>query len=82
MTRTPGEVIEEVRRMIAGDGPEFAGLFAADGVLRYPFAPPGTPAVLHGRDEIRAFYRAGESTKRQLDIADGRRCCVRPTTRR
>jgi 2-polyprenyl-6-methoxyphenol hydroxylase-like FAD-dependent oxidoreductase/ketosteroid isomerase-like protein len=68
--RTPSEMIEEVRRMIAGDGPEFSTLFATDGVLRYPFAPPGTPAELRGREAIREFYRAGESSKGLLDMTD------------
>ncbi|SEO58768.1 nuclear transport factor 2 family protein [Amycolatopsis saalfeldensis] len=70
MQRTPSEMIEEVRRMIAGDGPEFSSLFAPDGVLRYPFAPPGTPAELRGRDAIREFYAAGEPSKGLLDLAE------------
>lgn len=68
--RTPRQVIEDVRRMIAGNGPEFSSLFAADGVLRYPFAPPNTPAELRGRDAIGQFYRAGESTKELVDMAE------------
>ena len=69
MHRTPSEMIEEVRRMIAGDGPEFASLFAPDGVLRYPFAPPGTPAELRRREAIREFYQAGEPSKGLVDLA-------------
>ncbi|MDT8915188.1 nuclear transport factor 2 family protein [Amycolatopsis sp. PS_44_ISF1] len=68
--RTPREVIEEVRRMIAGDGPEFSTLFAPDGVVRYPFAPPGTPAELRGHDAIREFYRAGETSKGLVEMAE------------
>src|SRR6266851_4353920 len=50
MPLTPLEVAEQVRRMVAGEGVVFADLFARDGVLVYPFAPPGTPAELvhHG----------------------------------
>ncbi|WP_410648924.1 nuclear transport factor 2 family protein [Amycolatopsis sp. cmx-4-54] len=70
MRRSPREMIEEVRRMIAGDGPEFSSLFATDGVVRYPFAPPGKPAELRGREAIREYYRAGESSKGLLDMAD------------
>jgi ketosteroid isomerase-like protein len=51
-TRSPREVVEQVRRMVAGEGVRFADLFAADGVLRYPFAPPGMPPELSGRREL------------------------------
>lgn len=56
MSRTPREVAELVRRMVAGEGVEFASLFAADGVLTYPFAFPGQPPELRGRDAIRAYF--------------------------
>jgi ketosteroid isomerase-like protein len=58
MSRTPREVVEEVRRMVAGDGVVFTDLFAPDGVLRYPFAPPGMPDELRGREAIRAYHGA------------------------
>jgi ketosteroid isomerase-like protein len=51
--------------MVAGEGVVFADLFAADGVLAYPFAPPGQPPELHGRDAIRAFF-AGLGQSREL----------------
>ena len=42
MARTPREVIELVRQMVAGEGNiAFADLFAPNGVLRYPFAYVG-----------------------------------------
>ena len=44
MSRSPREVAELVRRMVAGEGVVFADLFAVDGVLRFPFAPPGMAA--------------------------------------
>jgi ketosteroid isomerase-like protein len=56
VNRSPREVAELVRRMVAGDDVSFADLFARDGVLRYPFAGPGFPHELHGREEIRAFH--------------------------
>jgi ketosteroid isomerase-like protein len=56
MSRTPREVAELVRRMVAGEEVEFAGLFAADGVLAYPFAFPGQPPELHGREAIRGYF--------------------------
>jgi ketosteroid isomerase-like protein len=56
MARSPREVAEQVRRMVAGEGVDFADLFAEDGVLVYPFSAPGHPAELHGREAIRAFF--------------------------
>ena len=50
MDRSPREVAELVRRMVAGEGVVFADLFAEDGVLRFPFAPPGMPREIRGRD--------------------------------
>jgi ketosteroid isomerase-like protein len=65
MPMSPREVAEQVRRMVAGEGVVFADLFAADGVLAYPFAPPGQPAELRGRDAIRAHF-AGLGQSRAL----------------
>jgi len=39
MPYSPREIAEQVRKMVAGEGVVFADLFAADGVLAYPFAP-------------------------------------------
>jgi uncharacterized protein len=58
MPMTPREVAEQVRRMVAGEGVVFADLFAADGVLTYPFALPGQPPELRGRDAIAAYFAA------------------------
>lgn len=63
VSRTPREVAEEVRKMVAGEGVSFAGLFAADGVLTYPFAIPGQPAELRGREAIRDFFSGMESSR-------------------
>jgi uncharacterized protein len=65
MPYTPREIAEQVRKMVAGDGVVFADLFAADGVLAYPFAPPGHPPELRGREAIRAFF-AGMGQSREL----------------
>jgi ketosteroid isomerase-like protein len=65
MPMSPREVAEQVRKMVAGEGVVFADLFAADGVLAYPFAPPGQPAELRGRDAIRARF-AGLGQSREL----------------
>lgn len=74
--RSPREVAEQVRRMVAGEGVIFADLFAADGVLAYPFAPPGRPAEVAGREAIRGFF-AGRS-RDALDM-DGVEAVVRQT---
>jgi uncharacterized protein len=70
MPRTPREIAEQVRKMVAGEGVVFADLFAADGVMAYPFAAPGQPPELRGREAIRAFF-AGHGQARELfDMED------------
>jgi ketosteroid isomerase-like protein len=76
--RSPREVAEEVRRMVAGEAVVFADLFAPDGVLAYPFAPPGMPAELAGQDAIRA-YHGGMSAARELFVMDGVEAVIRET---
>lgn len=78
MSRSPREVVEQVRRMVAGDGVVFADLFATDGVLAYPFAPPGQPRELHGREAIRA-HRAAAAQRRELIVVEGVDVVVRDT---
>jgi hypothetical protein len=68
MSRSPREVAEDVRRMVAGEGVVFADLFAPDGVLRYPFAPPGMPRELTGRDTIREYHHAASAGRSLLEI--------------
>jgi len=58
MTSTPREVAERVARMVGGEALTFADMFAVDGVLTYPFAAPGTPPELRGREAIRAQFAA------------------------
>jgi ketosteroid isomerase-like protein len=70
MSCTPREIAEQVRKMVAGEGVVFADLFAAEGVLAYPFAPPGQPPELRGREAIRAFF-AGMGQSRELFAIDG-----------
>jgi uncharacterized protein len=78
MPRTPREVAELVRRMVAGEAVVFSGLFAADGVLTYPFALPGQPPELRGRDAIEAYFSSlGRS--RELFEMDGVEATVRET---
>ena len=58
VARSPREVAEEVRRMVAGEDVVFADLFAEDAVFTYPFAPPGQPAELAGREAIQSFFES------------------------
>lgn len=70
MSRTPREVAELVRKMVAGEGVVFADLFAADGVLNYPFAPPGQRPQVRGRDAILAYF-GGLSGAREMFAMEG-----------
>jgi uncharacterized protein len=78
MDRSPREVAELVRRMVAGEGVVFADLFAEDGVLRFPFAPPGMPREIRGREAIRAA-RTSEAGRRSLLVMDAVELVVRQT---
>jgi uncharacterized protein len=78
MARSPREVAEQVRRMVAGEGVDFADLFAEDGVLVYPFGLPGQPAELRGREAIRAYFTE-RSRGRDLLIMEGVDALVRET---
>ena len=78
MSRSPREVAEEVCRMVAGEGIVFADLFAVDGVLAYPFALPGQPGELQGRDAIRAYF-GGRAGHRRLFAMEGIEALVRET---
>jgi len=78
MPSTPREVVEQVRRMVAGEPVVFAELFAEDGVLEYPFAMPGQPQRLRGRETIRAYF-AGSPGSRRLFAMDGVDAVVRDT---
>ena len=54
----PADVLAQRRRLILnGDADCFADLFAPDGVIEAPFAPPGAPARLEGREAIREYSR-------------------------
>jgi ketosteroid isomerase-like protein len=79
MPRSPRDVAELVRQMVAGEGDVvFADLFAADGVMAYPFAPPGTPRELRGRDAIREYFSA-RAASRDLLRMEGVEAVIRDT---
>jgi len=78
MSRSPREIAEQVRRMVAGEGVDFADLFAEDGVLTYPFGLPGQPAELRGRQAIRDYF-SDRSGARDLLVMEGVEAVVRET---
>jgi uncharacterized protein (TIGR02246 family) len=54
----PADVLAQRRRLILnGDTDGYADLFAPDGVIEAPFAPPGAPSRLEGREAIREYSR-------------------------
>ena len=55
---TPADVLAQRRRLIlSGDADGYADLFAPDGAIESPFAPPGAPSRLAGREAIREHSR-------------------------
>jgi ketosteroid isomerase-like protein len=54
----PRELIEHaLDLLLKHDMAGFAGLWAEDGVLEFPFAAPGYPPRVEGRDAIREYLR-------------------------
>jgi ketosteroid isomerase-like protein len=55
---TPADVLARRRRLtLSGDADGLADLYAPDAVIESPFAPPGAPARLAGREAIREYSR-------------------------
>jgi uncharacterized protein len=55
---TPADVLARRSQLIlTGDADGYADLFAPDGVIESPFAPPGAPSRLVGREAIREYSR-------------------------
>ncbi|MFI9503624.1 nuclear transport factor 2 family protein [Nocardia sp. NPDC052566] len=54
----PSEVVDRaLALLVARDMSAFAGLWARDGILEFPFAPAGYPAEVVGRDAIAEYLR-------------------------
>ena len=65
---TPADVLAERRRLtLSGDADGLADLFAPDAVIETPFAPPGAPSRLEGREAIRAYSRHVIASPLRLD---------------
>ena len=55
---TPADVLAQRRRLtLSGDADALADLYAPDAVIEAPFAPPGAPSRLAGREAIREYSR-------------------------
>jgi len=52
---TPRQAFERIQRSTLAKDPSYPDLYAEDGVHEMPFARPGVPRRLEGRDNIRAF---------------------------
>jgi uncharacterized protein (TIGR02246 family) len=65
---TPADVLAQRRRLIlSGDADGFADLFAPDAVIELPFAPPGAPSRLEGREAIREYSRRFVASPMRLE---------------
>ncbi len=54
----PVEVVDRaLALLLAHDMSGFAGLWAENGVLEFPFAPPGYPQRVEGRAAVREYLR-------------------------
>jgi uncharacterized protein len=65
---TPADVLARRRHLIlSGDMDGFADLFAPDGAIELPFAPPGVPSRLAGREAIREYSRQVKTLPLRLE---------------
>jgi ketosteroid isomerase-like protein len=82
-TPSPRDVFERGQRLLLEHDPEgFAGLFAEDGVLEFPFAAPGMPRRREGREQIRRemLERGGRAREAGVRIVGFRPPLVHETT--
>ncbi|MER6049242.1 nuclear transport factor 2 family protein [Streptomyces sp. NPDC001793] len=62
MSSSPRDVLAAFHRaMLAWSADDLADLYAPDAVHEFPFLAPGRPHRYHGREEVRAGYRAAWS---------------------
>jgi uncharacterized protein len=65
---TPADVLAQRHRLtLGGDADGLADLYAPDAVVESPFAPPGVPARLEGREAIREYSRRVVASPLRLD---------------
>ncbi|GAB2849960.1 nuclear transport factor 2 family protein [Lentzea nigeriaca] len=81
MARTPEQIVEHVRKMVAGEEThsQFADLFAEDGVMAYRFPTHWQPEEIKGREEIRAFFTKvrGAGVRDRIEIQNVEAICRR-----
>ncbi|GAB3440043.1 nuclear transport factor 2 family protein [Actinophytocola sediminis] len=55
---TPRELLDHaLELLLAKDMSGFADLWAAEGTMEFPFAPPGWPTRVDGREAVHAYLR-------------------------
>jgi ketosteroid isomerase-like protein len=68
---TPGEIVDHAMELLlAKDMTGFAGLWAEDGELTFPFAAPGYPRQVRGRAAVAEYMRGYPDI---LDVREIRR---------
>ena len=81
MTRTPEQIVDHVRGMVAGEEThsQFADLFAEDGVMAYRFPTHFQPEEIKGREEIRAYFGQvrGAAVRDRIEIQSVEAQCWR-----
>lgn len=67
--KSPREVAQLVHKMVEGKSEiVFADLFAEDGVMEFPFAPPGFWPSLDGQQAIRSFYEHAREVRNNFEM--------------
>jgi len=81
MTRTPEQIVEHIRSMVAGEEThgDFAELFAEDGVMAYRFPTQWQPEEIKGREEIRAYFGKvrGAGVRERIEVQSVQATCWR-----
>jgi uncharacterized protein len=63
----PRAVLDRAQRLfLRKDLDGFAGMFAVDGTHELPFAPPGVPRLLRGREHIREYLTSITATPLEI----------------
>ncbi|MFF7521955.1 nuclear transport factor 2 family protein [Streptomyces pseudovenezuelae] len=58
ITTSPADLYRHsLRLLLDKDIPAWVGLWAEDGIMEFPFAPPGRPRRLEGNDAVAAYMR-------------------------
>jgi uncharacterized protein len=55
-TMTPRQAFERIKQSTLTKDPDYPNLYAENGVHELPFASPGRPRRIEGRENIRAFF--------------------------